>query len=142
MAASRPPHAHWACRSPNSAVALPGCRGGGVLGALQRYRWPGNVRELSNVVERALVLGDGPVLELDDLPPELVHAAPMVGATGSPGPAPLSVDPAQIRTLAELEREAIEAALAATSGNKARAAALLGIDRTTLYRKLKDHTKG
>ncbi|MCA9653722.1 MAG: sigma 54-dependent Fis family transcriptional regulator [Myxococcales bacterium] len=112
------------------------------LGALQRYRWPGNVRELRNVVERALVLGDGPVLELDDLPPELVHAAPMVGATGSPGPAPLSVDPAQIRTLAELEREAIEAALAATSGNKARAAALLGIDRTTLYRKLKDHTKG
>jgi DNA-binding NtrC family response regulator len=43
-----------------------------------------------------------------------------------------------IRTLAELEREAIAAALTATSGNKARAAALLGIDRTTLYRKLKE----
>src|SRR5690606_26350973 len=43
------------------------------LAVLQRYRWPGNVRELRNVVERALVLGDGPELELDDLPPELVH---------------------------------------------------------------------
>ncbi|MCH9685429.1 MAG: sigma 54-interacting transcriptional regulator [Deltaproteobacteria bacterium] len=108
------------------------------LSALQRYRWPGNVRELRNVVERALVLGDGPVLELDDLPPELVHAAP----TGvGPAAATPVVDPGKIRTLAELEREAIDAALTATGGNKARAAALLGIDRTTLYRKLKDHAK-
>lgn len=101
------------------------------LAALQRYRWPGNVRELRNVVERALVLGDGSVLELDDLPPELLHAAPV-----SAGP---TVTAGTIRTLAELEREAIAAALTATGGNKARAAALLGIDRTTLYRKLKDH---
>jgi DNA-binding NtrC family response regulator len=100
------------------------------LAALQRYRWPGNVRELRNVVERAMVLGDGPELELDDLPPELLHAAP--------ASAPPAVTPGTIRTLAELEREAIGAALQATAGNKARAAALLGIDRTTLYRKLKD----
>jgi len=110
------------------------------LDALTRYRWPGNVRELRNVVERALVLGDGPVLELDDLPPELLHAAPPAGspaaATVVGGPV---VTPAKIRTLAELEREAIDAALTATGGNKARAAALLGIDRTTLYRKLKDY---
>jgi len=102
---------------------------------LTRYRWPGNVRELRNVVERALVLGDGPVLELDDLPPELLHAA----EPGSAAPVTASgAEPAAIRTLAELEREAIAAALDATGGNKARAAALLGIDRTTLYRKLKD----
>jgi DNA-binding NtrC family response regulator len=105
------------------------------LEALRRYRWPGNVRELRNVVERALVLGDGPQLELDDLPPELVHAAPAgPAAVTSQGAAP-----GQIRTLAELERDAIAAALTATAGNKARAAALLGIDRTTLYRKLKDY---
>ncbi len=103
------------------------------LEVLRRYRWPGNVRELRNVVERALVLGDGPVLELDDLPPELQHAAPIGGAGAS-----VTVTPANVRTLAELEAEAISAALAATGGNKARAAALLGIDRTTLYRKLKD----
>jgi len=106
------------------------------LAALRRYRWPGNVRELRNVVERALVLGDGPILVLDDLPPELVHAA----SPGGLGPAgATAMSPAQIRPLAEMERDAIAAALAATGGNKARAAALLGIDRTTLYRKLKDH---
>jgi DNA-binding NtrC family response regulator len=100
------------------------------LAALQRYRWPGNIRELRNVVERALVLGDGPEMELDDLPPEMLHAAP-------PASAP-TMTVGTIRTLAELERDAIAAALHVTEGNKARAAALLGIDRTTLYRKLKD----
>ncbi len=103
------------------------------LAGLNRYQWPGNVRELRNVVERALVLGDGPTLQLDDLPPEMLHAAPI-----EPG-APPAVTPGTVRTLAQLEREAIAAALEATGGNKARAAALLGIDRTTLYRKLKDH---
>ena len=102
------------------------------LEVLCRYRWPGNVRELRNVIERALVLGDGPVLEQDDLPPELLHAAPL-------GPARTDAD-VVVRPLAELEREAIVAALSATGGNKARAAALLGIDRTTLYRKLKDYS--
>src|SRR5690606_36709233 len=94
------------------------------LTALRNYRWPGNVRELRNVVERALVLGDGPELQLDDLPPELLHAAP---ASGPSGATAVQVTPASIRTLAELEREAIAAALTATEGNKARAAALLGI---------------
>ena len=63
----------------------------------------------------------------------MLHAAPV-----DPG-APPAVTAGTVRTLAQLEREAIAAALEATSGNKARAAALLGIDRTTLYRKLKDH---
>jgi len=98
---------------------------------LARHRWPGNVRELRNVIERALVLGSGPVLEVDDLPPELLHAAPVK-----------PTEPGAVRPLVELEREAIVGALAATGGNKARASALLGIDRTTLYRKLKDHALG
>ena len=103
-----------------------------VLGVLRSYRWPGNIRELRNVVERALVLGDGTSIVLDDLPPELLHSAP-------PGAATLTATPlGTVRTLEQLERDAIAAALDATGGNKARAAALLGIDRTTLYRKLKD----
>ena len=108
------------------------------LAVMQRYPWPGNVRELRNMVERALVLGDGGCLELDDLPPEMMHAAPRrdAAATTTAGPV---MTVGTIRTLAELEHEAINAALEATGGNKARAAALLGIDRTTLYRKLKDH---
>ncbi|MCA9661801.1 MAG: sigma-54-dependent Fis family transcriptional regulator, partial [Myxococcales bacterium] len=105
------------------------------LEVLQRYRWPGNVRELRNVIERALVLGDGPIVDVDDLAPELAHAAPLAPSPGPRAPAQAS----EVRPLSELEREAIDAALLATGGNKARAAALLGIDRSTLYRKLKDH---
>jgi DNA-binding NtrC family response regulator/pSer/pThr/pTyr-binding forkhead associated (FHA) protein len=107
-----------------------------VLDVLRSYRWPGNIRELRNVVERALVLGDGTSIELDDLPPELLHSAPPRAATVAA--APLGT----VRTLEQLERDAIAAALDVTGGNKARAAALLGIDRTTLYRKLKDHDLG
>jgi DNA-binding NtrC family response regulator len=107
------------------------------LEVLTNYRWPGNVRELRNVVERALVLGDGHVLELDDLPPELQHASPVASPSESAG-AVVSVH--KIIPLTELEAQAITAALAATGGNKARAAALLGIDRTTLYRKLKEQS--
>jgi len=106
------------------------------LEVLSHYRWPGNVRELRNVVERALVLGDGPELELDDLPPELQLASPVTSGGGEPA---FGIGrPQKILPLAELEAQAIAAALDATGGNKARAAALLGIDRTTLYRKLKD----
>jgi DNA-binding NtrC family response regulator len=104
------------------------------LDALRRYHWPGNVRELRNVVERALVLGDGGVLRCDDLPPELMLTAPSPASSA----APPHGSGGRVRALADLEREAILGALEAVSGNKARAAALLGIDRTTLYRKLKD----
>jgi DNA-binding NtrC family response regulator len=108
------------------------------LEVLTRYRWPGNVRELRNVVERALVLGDGPVLELDDLPPELHLAGPPSGTPEQAAAAAPLVSVHKILPLAELEAQAIQAALEATGNNKARAAALLGIDRTTLYRKLKE----
>ncbi|KIG14658.1 Response regulator of zinc sigma-54-dependent two-component system [Enhygromyxa salina] len=111
------------------------------LQVLCNYRWPGNVRELRNVVERALVLGDGPELELDDLPPELKLAGPPTGAVVGEAPSVgIGATVGTILPLAELETQAIAAALVATGGNKARAAALLGIDRTTLYRKLKDQS--
>ncbi|NVB42078.1 sigma 54-interacting transcriptional regulator [Pseudenhygromyxa sp. WMMC2535] len=118
---------------------------------LTSYRWPGNIRELRNVIERALVLGDGRALELDDLPPELQHAAPARQHGGDEGEGEGEgererggsprISPQKVVPLAELEQQAIAAALQATGGNKARAAALLGIDRTTLYRKLKDQQK-
>jgi DNA-binding NtrC family response regulator len=92
---------------------------------LLRYTWPGNVRELENALERAVVLARADQIGADDLPPE-VGAAPSAIQTAS-----------EIRTLAELERDYIAAALRASGGNRAKAAHRLGIGAATLYRKLK-----
>jgi DNA-binding NtrC family response regulator len=100
---------------------------------LRAYPWPGNVRELRNALEHAVVLGDGALVEPSDLP-----AAVRAGALAA---APQPEDPDLVRlpaSLAALEARAIEAALRATSGNRTRAAALLGINRVTLYKKLKE----
>ena len=113
--------------------------------AMSTYAWPGNVRELRNAVERAIVLGDGPLLELADLPPEVLggNRAPVptpqiVAATAPIAPSPAAEAGAPI-ALRDLERNGIIAALQSTGGNKARAAALLQIDRSTLYKKIKDY---
>jgi DNA-binding NtrC family response regulator len=90
----------------------------------RRHPWPGNVRELENAVERALVLGRGPVIRIEDLPEDLrqsLRDAP---------------SPHRVRLLADIEREQILKALQSVHGNKAAAARLLGLDRKTLYRKL------
>ena len=92
---------------------------------LLRYGWPGNVRELENALERAVALGRSDRIGVDDLPPE-VGAAPPIAQTAG-----------EIRTLAEVERDYIAAALRASGGNRARAAEKLGIGAATLYRKLK-----
>jgi two-component system response regulator HydG len=92
---------------------------------LLRYMWPGNVRELENALERAVALARSDRIGVDDLPPE-------VGA--SPAPVQVADD---VRTLAEVERDYIAAALRASGGNRSRAAARLGIGAATLYRKLK-----
>jgi transcriptional regulator with PAS, ATPase and Fis domain len=94
---------------------------------LIRHRWPGNVRELENVIEGACALSsDDPQVITDrDLRPALVH----VSATPN-GAIPLALD--------ELERVAIERAIRVCGGNRTRAAALLGISRDTLYRKMRD----
>ncbi|MCB9674414.1 MAG: sigma 54-interacting transcriptional regulator [Alphaproteobacteria bacterium] len=96
------------------------------LAAMQAYPWPGNVRELRNIVESALALGEGPVLTLDDLPPELRGEPP-----------PTEVD-ALDATLAQRERAELIDALGRARGNRTRAAELLGISRTTLWRKLRE----
>ena len=124
--------------------------------ALTAHPWPGNVRELRNAVERAIVLGEGQLIRLEDLPPQLGSAgippvAPPPVAVPMPAPAAFAMpampamplgpaaSPAVARSLKELEREGIVAALAATGGNKAQAAAILEIDRSTLYKKIKDY---
>jgi DNA-binding NtrC family response regulator len=135
------------------------------IAAMTRYSWPGNVRELRNAVERAIVLGDRDTIQPQDLPPQvLAQAQPPRVRTSSPTPplgsaistavpavmpavtidttpplAPMPAPRASARSLRELEKEGILAALAATNGNKAQAAAILEIDRSTLYKKLKDY---
>jgi DNA-binding NtrC family response regulator len=95
--------------------------------ALQRYDWPGNVRELENALERAAILTKGATIALDSLPSRIVE----------PAPAPLiSERPAANPTLELVERAYILWVLQAEGGNKARAAEVLGIDPSTLYRKL------
>ncbi len=108
------------------------------LRTMMRYDWPGNVRELENAVQRACALSSGPVLHLGDLPTQLqqhgleAHRAAALGAAGNTGEAP------RVRPLVELEREAILNAIRALNGDKIQAAKLLGIGKTTLYRKLKE----
>ncbi|MDQ3298462.1 MAG: sigma-54 dependent transcriptional regulator [Myxococcota bacterium] len=139
------------------------------LAAMSRYAWPGNVRELRNAIERAIVLGDREHIMVQDLPPQVLAVAaparsrissptPPLGsaistvapvASPSPPPSLATIDPlpltapvprpAAARSLRDLEKEGILAALAATHGNKAQAAAILEIDRSTLYKKLKDY---
>jgi DNA-binding NtrC family response regulator len=96
----------------------------GAMELFRRHGWPGNVRELENAIERALVLGPGPVIRVEDLPDDLRHSL-----REPAGPQP-------VRQLAEMEREQILKALHSVNGNKAAAARLLGLDRKTLYRKL------
>jgi DNA-binding NtrC family response regulator len=105
--------------------------------ALSEYPWPGNVRELENAVEYALAIGAGPTLEADDLPPEVIE-----------GSRPASDDDftrvleAYIEghvPLAEIERRYILSVLEQFGGNQVRAAAALGIDRSKLYRRLKQY---
>ena len=120
------------------------------LAALAAHPWPGNVRELRNAVERAIVLGDAELIRVEDLPPLLwaggppmaftqAAAPPQAHAAMAMAPTAQAAPPAAARSLRELEREGIVAALAATGGNKAQAAAILEIDRSTLYKKIKDY---
>ncbi|HEX9894466.1 MAG TPA: sigma-54 dependent transcriptional regulator [Gemmatimonadales bacterium] len=97
------------------------------IDVLQQHDWPGNVRELSNVIERAVILSRGAAIDADALRP---HVSRPASASAVPAPAELPLD------LASLEQIAIERALAATSGNRTRAAQLLGISERTLRTKL------
>lgn len=98
------------------------------MARLIAYDWPGNVRELENVIERAVALGSGPILHVGDLPTQLQYGT----AERMP-----QID--EIVPLEELEKRAIMRALREAGGDKLAAARLLGIGKTTLYRKLKEY---
>jgi len=118
--------------------------------ALQAYDWPGNVRELENAIERAVVLSRGPLIEPADLPEPVLaahegrrtpqpHAAQPAGTLQVPalaeGWTPMPLDDA----LHEPEKQIIQAALDANDWNRQTTAAQLQINRTTLYKKIKQY---
>ncbi|KLU59866.1 transcriptional regulatory protein ZraR [Peptococcaceae bacterium CEB3] len=100
------------------------------LGRLQQYVWPGNVRELENIMERAFSLIDGELIDLEDLlaflPGNLTSPAGRVGGSLK-------------ESLAGIERELILEAIEAAAGNRTQAARILGLSRSTLHVKLKQH---
>jgi len=95
--------------------------GDAALKVLQEYTWPGNVRQLKHLIEKVVILNTTPVLDAEDARQALEE-----------------LDPHErpIESLADAEAEQIRKVLAATAGNKSRAAQILGIERKTLYRKL------
>jgi DNA-binding NtrC family response regulator len=100
------------------------------LNLLLAYDWPGNVRELENCIERCCALSSGPVIHAADLPSSITGAAAQSG----------DIEPGtRIVPIRDLEKGAVLSAMAQLNGDKLMAAKLLGIGKTTLYRKLKEY---
>jgi DNA-binding NtrC family response regulator len=127
-----------------------------VLEMLMSYEWPGNVRELENAIERACTLSSGPTLHIGDFPTQLQNyvydrrpqnrSLPFEGhptstAADLPG-APASTETHAVLSIAALEKQAILNTIRQLKGDKLMAARLLGIGKTTLYRKLKEYGLG
>jgi two-component system response regulator HydG len=118
-----------------------------VLRTMVRYDWPGNVRELENSLERACALCSGPLLRLSDLPTQLQQRGLEYGREqnlevrerGDRGDGEQTAGGVAVKSIADLEREAILCAIRSLKGDKLKAARLLGIGKTTLYRKLKEY---
>jgi two-component system response regulator AtoC len=124
--------------------------------AMRAYDWPGNVRELANAVERAVICAEADQIQPDDLPMDETVPLPRHGPAPPPGapeaifrpadaaptvpalPAGSLVIPPGQRDLATIEALVIRTALSEAGGQKSRAAEMLGINRTTLYNKLKE----
>jgi len=97
----------------------------GAMRVLINYAWPGNVRELENTIERAAILAETDVIHSHDLPDKLRTASPVMASIENPG-----------LTLEELEREHIKRVLDKVENDKVKAAQVLGIHLSTLYRKV------
>jgi DNA-binding NtrC family response regulator len=103
------------------------------LKSMLAYDWPGNVRELENCLERACAFTTGPMIRLGDLPAAIsqLPGTNVASAAGAPN---------KIMPMSELERHTILNAIAQLNGDKLKAARMLGIGKTTLYRKLKEYS--
>jgi transcriptional regulator with PAS, ATPase and Fis domain len=101
--------------------------------AVYNYDWPGNIRELENCIERTWALSSGPALGFPDLPTYIKSTHEQKKA--------LETTAAKIIPLVDLERKAILGAIEQLHGDKLMAAKLLGIGKTTLYRKLKEYAQ-
>jgi two-component system, NtrC family, response regulator AtoC len=113
------------------------------LTMLSQQSWPGNVRELQNFIERVVVLATRPRISIEDVKRELVRGsgALALAASENLGP-PMDMNKSAMElaiVLKKAEKRALERALAASEGNKNRAARLLGISRRSLYYKLEEH---
>jgi transcriptional regulator with PAS, ATPase and Fis domain len=119
------------------------------LDAMLAYDWPGNVRELENCIQRMVAINSGPLLHTADLPSSLQNHLDArksgrlsAAATAGPAPGPEAHVRMPLFSLTDMERDAIIRALEYTKGDRMMAAQLLGIGRTTLYRKLKEYRLG
>ena len=102
------------------------------MNALLAYDWPGNVRELENCIGQCCAMNSGPMIGTADLPNSIRDASEQSHKAGPKG---------QIAPIYDLEKQAILGAIAQLHGNKLLAAKLLGIGKTTLYRKLKAYER-
>jgi len=115
--------------------------------ALCAYNWPGNVRELSHLIERAVLLARKPVLSQSDIPLPATRPPRFARAAEESGPFPLPTLTHELAdasldlrsALESLERKLIDRALQRAGGNRTEAAALLGLNRTTLVEKLRKY---
>ncbi len=123
---------------------------GAALAALERHTWPGNVRELENAIERAVVLAEGTAIMLPDLPSEIIDGpATLPNKPATPRPSESYNEPqrpaadlpqeSQPDSTPTLERDRLQDALRQCDGNKAQAARLLGMPRSTYYSKLQKY---
>jgi len=103
------------------------CLSDQAMARLESYNWPGNVRELENCVQRTLALGVPPEIQVKDLPSNVLNYV----ADEAPSDRPTRLE--------ELERQAILQALETADGDRLLAARLLGVSKTTIYRKLKEY---
>jgi two-component system response regulator AtoC len=134
----------------------------GAMQTLDQYDWPGNVRELENTLERVVLIHDKPIIESDDIKYILDENSPSAPSpkgdtpveqgeqavtsvdqgtlpTQVEQPTSVSIDTSEIRTLKEMEHEAILAGLERNNWNMTTTSQELGISRMTLYRKLDQH---